>query len=182
LLDVVVSIVDARPLLARKRATLQPAQCCARSDLLDCPAKDEKEDQMLRARYLFSIITMLGLIADASSSTSAAPISAVSLSPADALRTIMEGNQRFASGHLVHPNRGDLRRSHVAKGQHPFVAVLSCSDSRVPPEIIFDQGLGDVFVVRVAGNTVDTLGLQTLAYAVENLGTSLILLLGHAAR
>ncbi len=136
---------------------------------------------MLLARYLFSIMTMLDLIGAASSSALAAPVSAASLGPAEALRTIMEGNQRFVSGHLLHPNRGDLRRSHVAKGQRPFVAVLSCSDSRVPPEIIFDQGLGDIFVVRVAGNTVDALGLQTLAYAVEHLGTSLILVLGHDA-
>jgi carbonic anhydrase len=101
------------------------------------------------------------------------------MSPAEALRTIMEGNARFASDHLMHPNRGDIRRRQLASGQNPFVAVLSCSDSRVPPEIVFDQGLGDIFVVRVAGNTVDQLGLQTLAYGVEHLGTGLILVLGH---
>jgi len=101
------------------------------------------------------------------------------MSPAEALRTLMEGNQRFATGHLMHPNRDEPRRGLVSSGQNPFVGVLSCSDSRVPPEVIFDQGLGDVFVLRVAGNTVDQLGLQTLAYGVEHLGTNLILVLGH---
>jgi carbonic anhydrase len=118
------------------------------------------------------------ILASGAPATAAAPAGS-RISPAEALRNLMEGNERFASGRLMHPNRNDLRRSHVAGGQSPFVAVLSCSDSRVPPEIIFDQGLGDVFPVRVAGNTVDQLGLQTLAYGVEHLGANLILVLGH---
>lgn len=127
---------------------------------------------------IIAIVAILGSVAVISRAAIAAP-GAPRMSPTDALRTIMEGNARFASDHLVHPNRDDIRRSHIAGGQSPFVAVLSCSDSRVPPEIVFDQGLGDVFVVRVAGNTVDQLGLQTLAYGVEHLGTALILVLGH---
>lgn len=126
-----------------------------------------------------SILSMLAFIVAISRAALGAAPATPRMSPADALRTIMEGNARFASDHLAHPNRDDIRRSHLAGGQNPFVAVLSCSDSRVPPEIIFDQGLGDIFVVRVAGNTVDQLGLQTLAYAVEHLGTGLILVLGH---
>jgi carbonic anhydrase len=125
------------------------------------------------------ILVMLGLIVGFSRTAIGAGPPANGMSPAEALRTIMEGNARFTAEHLEHPNRSDLRRSHLTKGQNPFVAVLSCSDSRVPPEIIFDQGLGDVFVLRVAGNTVDSLGLQTLAYSVEHLGTELILVLGH---
>jgi carbonic anhydrase len=125
------------------------------------------------------ILAMLGAIAVTCYPALAAGPAAVRMSPAEALRTIMEGNARFTSDHLMHPNRDDLRRIHLAGGQNPFVAVLSCSDSRVPPEIIFDQGLGDVFVLRVAGNTVDELGLQTLAYSVDHLGTGLILVLGH---
>lgn len=125
------------------------------------------------------ILAILGFIAVISTAAIAAPPAAARIKPADALKTVMEGNARFASDHLVHPNRDDLRRMHLAKGQNPFVAVLSCSDSRVPPEIVFDQGLGDVFVVRVAGNTVDQLGLQTLAYGVEHLGTGLIVVLAH---
>ncbi len=138
---------------------------------------------MLRSRRAIPstilILVMLGFIAVTSAAAIGAPPPAAGMKPADALRTIMEGNARFASDRLVHPNRGALRRSHLVTGQNPFVAVLSCSDSRVPPEIIFDQGLGDVFVVRVAGNTVDQLGLQSLAYAVEHLGTGLVVVLGH---
>lgn len=131
-----------------------------------------------RASITILIPAVLGLVALVCRSAIAAS-AAPRMSPAEALRTILEGNARFASDHLAHPNRDDIRRAHVATGQNPFVAVLSCSDSRVPPEIVFDQGLGDIFVVRVAGNTVDQLGLQTLAYGVEHLGVGLIVVLGH---
>ena len=71
------------------------------------------------------------------------------------------------------------RRAELAKSQHPFAIILSCSDSRVPPEIIFDEGLGDLFVVRVAGNVLNDEGLGSIEYAVEVLGTRLIVVLGH---
>ncbi|HUY20562.1 MAG TPA: carbonic anhydrase [Candidatus Binataceae bacterium] len=130
-------------------------------------------------RSAIPILSTLAFIAAVSGAAFGAAAAAQPTSPAEALRTIMAGNARFAAGHPTHPNRGDLRRIHLARGQNPFVAVLSCSDSRVPPEIVFGQGLGDVFVVRVAGNSVDPLGLQTLAYAVDHLGTRLIVVLGH---
>jgi carbonic anhydrase len=130
-------------------------------------------------RTVIPILSMLAFIATISRAARGAEPAAQPASPAAALRSIMAGNARFAAGHPTHPNRDDLRRIHLARGQKPFVAVLSCSDSRVPPEIVFDQGLGDVFVVRVAGNTVDQLGLETLAYAVDHLGTRLIVVLGH---
>ena len=133
---------------------------------------------MSRASHLLFILAILAMIV-AVSSVHAASSAGAALNPDAALKTIMEGNQHFVAGQLAHPNRTDLRRIHVALRQNPFVAVLSCSDSRVPPEIIFDQGLGDIFVVRVAGNTIDPLGLQSLDYAVEHLGVTLILVLGH---
>jgi carbonic anhydrase len=71
------------------------------------------------------------------------------------------------------------RRAELTQSQHPLVAVLSCSDSRVPPEILFDKGLGDMFVVRTAGNSADALGLGSLEYAVEHLGARMIVVLGH---
>jgi carbonic anhydrase len=93
-------------------------------------------------------------------------------------RSLVEGNQRFVSGKTI--ARDDVeRRQKLSKTQHPRVAVLSCSDSRVPPEAIFDQGLGDLFVVRVAGNSEDPLGIGSLEYAVEHLGTTVIVVLGH---
>ena len=72
-----------------------------------------------------------------------------------ALKLLLEGNQRFVAGKLEHPNQTPDRRTEVAKGQHPFASVLACSDSRTPPEIIFDRGLGDLFTVRASGNVAD---------------------------
>jgi carbonic anhydrase len=88
------------------------------------------------------------------------------------------GNQRFVTGKQRHENYVDQRKQ-LAKTQHPRVAVLSCSDSRVPPEIVFDQGLGDLFVVRGAGNSADPIAIGSLEYAVEHLGTTMIVVLGH---
>jgi carbonic anhydrase len=95
------------------------------------------------------------------------------------VQRLLEGNKRFAEGKPSHPNETLARREQVAKGQHPFAVVVSCSDSRVPPEIIFDQGIGDLFVVRVAGNIIDDAGLGSIEYAAEHLHVSLIVVLGH---
>jgi carbonic anhydrase len=91
---------------------------------------------------------------------------------------LLSGNQRFVSG-KAHPHNYVEQRQSLAKGQQPEVAVLSCSDSRVPPEILFDQGLGDLFVVRSAGNSADAMGIGSLEYAVEHLGSTVIVVLGH---
>ncbi len=96
-----------------------------------------------------------------------------------ALRVLREGNRRYAAALLTHPNQNVARRTEVASGQHPIAAVLSCADSRVPPELIFDRGLGDLFVVRVAGNIADDAILGSLEYAAEHLHVPLILVLGH---
>ena len=76
-----------------------------------------------------------------------AAVSAPTMSAEQALKLLLEGNQRFVAGKLEHPNQTPERRAEVAKGQHPFASVLACSDSRTPPEIIFDRGLGDIFSV-----------------------------------
>jgi len=100
--------------------------------------------------------------------------------PDQALKLLKQGNVRFVSGKSLHRNQTRLRRQETAaKGQNPFAAVLSCSDSRVPPEILFDQGIGDLFVVRVAGNVADTDEIGTIEYGVGHLGSTLILVLGH---
>ena len=91
---------------------------------------------------------------------------------------LAEGNKRFINNKTLSHNYVSQRHA-VAKGQQPKVAVLSCSDSRVPPEILFDQGLGDLFVVRSAGNSADPLGIGSLEYAVEHLGSVVIVVLGH---
>lgn len=95
------------------------------------------------------------------------------------LSKLMQGNKRFASGSRNAPNRTVSRRSQIAPKQHPFAVVVCCSDSRVPPELVFNQGLGDLFVVRVAGNVVDDVALGSIEYAVEHLGARFIFVLGH---
>lgn len=92
---------------------------------------------------------------------------------------MLQGNARFASGEPEHPWQDSQTRESLIDGQHPDAAVLSCSDSRVPPEIIFDQGLGDMFTVRTAGQTLDDAVIGSLEYAVTNLGVSLLVVLGH---
>lgn len=101
------------------------------------------------------------------------------MSSEDSLKKLIEGNKRFVEGKLSHPRRGMERRQEILAGQQPLAAILSCSDSRVPPEIIFDQGLGDLFVIRTAGNVVDDLVLGSLEYAVEHLKVPLIVIMGH---
>ncbi len=102
-----------------------------------------------------------------------------SVAPAEAISKLKEGNGRYTSGNLQHPGQTTERRSEVTKSQHPFAVIVSCSDSRVPPEIVFDQGLGDLFIFRVAGNVIDDHGLGSIEYAVDHLNVRLIVVLGH---
>ena len=99
----------------------------------------------------------------------------------EALERLKEGNRRFVSGQRRALGLSDGNRlAEVAKGQQPFAAILSCADSRVPPELIFDQGLGDLFVVRVAGNVAGITQIGSLEFAVEQLGARMVVVLGHA--
>jgi carbonic anhydrase len=101
----------------------------------------------------------------------------------DVLRRLLEGNQRFLKGETTSPRRtpGDFRP--LAEGQRPVAVIVGCADSRVPPEILFDQGVGDLFVVRVAGNVVSGAGPPvkgSIEYGVAELGVSLVMILGHS--
>ncbi|WP_427160296.1 carbonic anhydrase [Aliinostoc sp. HNIBRCY26] len=109
----------------------------------------------------------------------ASPPSSESLSADVALQKLLEGNRRFVERQPQYPDQYSTRLQELASAQHPFATILSCADSRVPPEIIFDQGLGDIFDVRVAGNisTPETLG--SIEYAVALLGTPLLMVMGH---
>ncbi|MGB5395387.1 MAG: carbonic anhydrase [Lutimonas sp.] len=95
------------------------------------------------------------------------------------LERLLEGNIRFQEDHPLHPDQTLDRLRELRKGQHPFAVIVSCSDSRVPPELIFDQGLGDLFVIRNAGNLISDYELGSIEYAVEHLDTKLIVVLGH---
>lgn len=92
---------------------------------------------------------------------------------------LKKGNEKFVADQSVAQNLGAERRQELAKGQHPFVIVLTCADSRVAPEVIFNQGLGDIFVLRVAGNIADPFVLGSMEYAVEHLHAPLVVVLGH---
>jgi carbonic anhydrase len=101
------------------------------------------------------------------------------LSADQALATLVEGNRRFAAGNLT--SLGDLvqRRGEVASGQSPLAAIVSCSDSRVPPELVFDRTLGELFVIRTAGQVIDEAARSSIVYAVDYLRAPLVLVLGH---
>jgi carbonic anhydrase len=103
----------------------------------------------------------------------------VDVSPEAALQKLVEGNQRFIRHQLQHPDQSEARMRELTQAQHPFATVLSCADSRVTAEIIFDQGLGDIFDVRVAGNIATPEVVGSLEYAVALLGTPLLMVLGH---
>lgn len=101
-------------------------------------------------------------------------------SPDEAIQLLMDGNARFVAGKPLSKDLSFTRRSELLKnGQHPFAVIVSCSDSRVPPEILFDQALGDLFVVRVAGNIVTPVELGSVEYAIEHLKSPLVVVLGH---
>jgi carbonic anhydrase len=95
------------------------------------------------------------------------------------LQKLEEGNKRFASGKPVHPDETLERIRELKKGQHPFAIVVSCSDSRVPAELVFDQGLGDIFSIRTAGNVMGDYELGSIEYAIEHLDCKLIVVMGH---
>jgi len=113
--------------------------------------------------------------------TSAVPADehAASLGSAESLARLQEGNQRYVAAKVTEGKPVAVRRAEVAQAQHPFAIVVGCADSRTAPELLFDQNLGDLFVVRSAGNLVDDHALGSIEYAVAHLGARLIVVLGH---
>ena len=102
------------------------------------------------------------------------------ISASDALERLREGNRRFVAGeHTIDELASGIRRMAVVSGQRPIATILGCSDSRVPVEVVFDQGFGDLFVIRVAGNIVAPSQVGSVEFAAERLGTRLVVVLGH---
>ena len=101
------------------------------------------------------------------------------MTPDQALAQLREGNRAFLDGKVDQIDLSAARRLALAKGQAPFCAYVSCSDSRVPPELLFGRGLGELFIIRNAGNTVDTVAMGSIEYAVAVLGVSLVVVMGH---
>lgn len=120
------------------------------------------------------------LLADASTAAAAAPAATGKAWTADeALELLKEGNRMFLKGELPPRIDNAERRLEIAKSQSPFAVLVSCSDSRVPPEVLFGRGLGDLFPIRVAGNTVSPEGQGSIEYAVAELGVPLVVVMGH---
>jgi carbonic anhydrase len=101
------------------------------------------------------------------------------MTPDQALERLREGNRRFVSDQPAQPDISTRRRLELAKGQTPFAALVGCADSRVGPEHLFGAGLGELFIVRTAGNYLDDAGFGSIAFAVSQLGVSLVVVLGH---
>ena len=162
----------------------------------------------MKKAYLASFIVLVSLVGMNQFARAADPAhpDQPTVPPADAISRLKDGNGRFTAGNMQHShesvderkymaansyeNAGMIslgmtseqaakRRAELAKSQHPFAIILSCSDSRVPPEIVFDEGLGDLFIIRVAGNVLNDEGLGSIEYGVDVLGARLILVLGH---
>ncbi|CAL8896916.1 carbonic anhydrase [Kocuria varians] len=112
-------------------------------------------------------------------STETAAVDNAPHTPAEAWRALQDGNARFIAGEKLHPHQDAQRRMDLAQSQKPFAVIFGCSDSRLAAEIIFDLGLGDAFVIRTAGQVIDNAVLGSLEFAVQVLGTPLIMVLGH---
>jgi carbonic anhydrase len=105
----------------------------------------------------------------------------VTLTEPQARSRLEDGNTRFRTGRAIHPDQSAARRDDLVGGQHPVAVVIACSDSRVVPETLFDQGLGDLFVIRTAGQVLDDVALGSVQYAVQHLGVELVVMLGHSS-
>jgi carbonic anhydrase len=123
---------------------------------------------------LFAVFVLLACAALAAASSPGAGVS-----PEAATQILKEGNTRFVSGKMTHPHQDMARLAETAAGQKPFATVIGCADSRATVEAIFDQGVGDVFVIRVAGSPAHVDVVGTAEYGVEHLGTQLLVVLGH---
>ncbi|HEY0161546.1 MAG TPA: carbonic anhydrase [Edaphobacter sp.] len=136
-----------------------------------------------RRRFLLSAGAALTSASLGDTSAMAAPRATPAPGADKALHLLMEGNARFVKGAITHPGRTPEDFGPLAAGQNPIAAILGCADSRVPPEILFDLGIGDLFIIRVAGNYVNGAGASvkgSIEYAVAELGVSLVMVLGHS--
>jgi carbonic anhydrase len=122
----------------------------------------------------------LSMAGSAGSAFAGAPAAPRPNTPDEALAELLAGNKRFVNGKPQNPRRDSVRRIVTAEGQKPYAIILTCSDSRVAPEVVFDEGLGDLFIVRVAGNTAsDPILIGSMEYSVLTFGSVLLMVLGH---
>jgi carbonic anhydrase len=133
------------------------------------------QDQHFTRRGLLAGLGSVGL----SSLAVAAEVETAPANSDEAVERLTEGNRRFVTGKTRHAHASADWRLHLVGGQQPFATILGCSDSRVPVELVFDQGFGDLFVIRVAGNVIAPEIVGTIEYAVTHLKTQLLVVLGH---
>lgn len=136
-----------------------------------------------RRRFLLSAGAAVVAPIFAERSVGAQPNTQADRHPDAILNRLMEGNRHFVAGTLTHPGRSPKDFRGLAQGQNPVAAIVGCADSRVPPEILFDQGVGDLFIIRIAGNYVNGAGSSvkgSVEYAVAELGVPLVMVLGHS--
>ncbi|MSN25708.1 MAG: carbonic anhydrase [Geobacter sp.] len=135
---------------------------------------------MIRNSLLGKVATVIGLLTAVAGLAFASTHVDAGMTPDEALQKMMDGNKRYVENQMTGSNMcGAATRTSLAKSQKPYAIVLTCSDSRVPPEIIFDKGLGEIFVIRVAGNVPDPIVLGSIEYAAEHLSSPLLMVLGH---
>jgi carbonic anhydrase len=130
-----------------------------------------------RSLLAFGTAAAAGALAGAGHSATAEP---VPLTASRAWQRLLDGNRRFAAGRQRWPHQDPAYRESLVEGQHPFACVLGCADSRVPPELLFDQGLGDLFTVRAVGEVLDDAVVGSIEYAVEHLHVPTLVVLGHS--
>lgn len=135
---------------------------------------------MIKNSTLGRFVAVLGLVAAAAGLAFATAGNSPEVSADEALQRLMDGNKRYIENQMTGSKLSDsATRTSLATSQKPYAIVLTCSDSRVPPEIIFDKGLGEIFVIRVAGNVPDPIVVGSIEYAAEHLGSPLLMVLGH---
>lgn len=177
------NLLDSRKAVNSETPDIPPEQsCCAHGILATCISEEDSSRrrflQIAAGGTLTSLVTAAGV-----EFATPHPVPAQSkLSPDAALKELMDGNRRFTSGRLTAPEQdlAILKQNTIDK-QEPFAALLSCADSRVPVEIVFDQSIGHIFVTRVAGNIVTPEIIASLEYGAAVLGTKVILVMGHGS-
>ncbi|WP_328829695.1 carbonic anhydrase [Streptomyces sp. NBC_00252] len=133
---------------------------------------------MASNRRAFLTATAVGALATAPATAAADPLTRPTTASA-ALAELLDGNRRYATDHSRHPDESRRLRRRLAAAQHPFAVIVGCIDSRVPPELVFDQGLGDLLCIRTAGEVLDEAVLASIQYGVEELRIPLVMVLGH---
>jgi carbonic anhydrase len=131
-------------------------------------------------RSLLALGAASALVCTAASAPATPPTPASLADPAGPWARLVDGNARFAAGRPAHPHQDPAYRRSLVDGQRPFACVLGCADSRVPAELLFDQGLGDLFTVRAVGEVLDDAVVGSIEYAVEHLGVRTVVVLGHS--